>query len=137
MIPKNHKFERKKMIKFLILLLSGPILGNFLVENSILNIVLSKDVNEERMSSEDNQPELILYYRLNCPFCQTVLNYLKETSLQVSLKNVSLDPIAKEELYHIGGKIQVPCLFIDGTPLYESQFIIDWLKEHQDMRNKL
>ncbi|NBO24697.1 MAG: glutaredoxin, partial [Chlamydiae bacterium] len=47
----------------------------------------------------------------------------------VSLKNISSDPIAKEELFHIGGKVQVPCLFIDGTPLYESQYIIDWLKE--------
>lgn len=125
------------MLKFLFMMLGGPILGNLLVENSLLNIVLTKDVNEERMSSEDNQPELILYYRQNCPFCQRVLNYLKETSLQVSLKNVGLDPVAKEELYHIGGKIQVPCLFIDGTPLYESQFIIDWLKDHNDIRNNL
>ena len=29
-----------------------------------------------------------------------------------------------------GGKEQVPCLFIDGKPLYESLDIIAWLEEH-------
>lgn len=28
----------------------------------------------------------------------------------------------------IGGKTQVPCLVIDGKPLYESLDIIEWLK---------
>jgi len=73
--------------------------------------------------------ELILYYNPNCPFCKKVLRYLQDHPHNVSLKNISSDPIAKEELFHIGGKVQVPCLFIDGTPLYESQYIIDWLKE--------
>lgn len=83
------------------------------------------------MSSTDTQPELILYYSPTCPFCKKVLKYLSKRENQISLKNVMIDPIAKEELHHIGGKIQVPCLFIDGTPLYESQDIIDWLIEHK------
>ena len=28
--------------------------------------------------------------------------------------------------------MQVPCLVIDGTALYESNAIIDWLSQHQD-----
>jgi len=46
------------------------------------------------------------------------------------MKNITEDPKAKEELLHLGGKVQVPCLFIDGTPLYESDDIIDYLKSN-------
>jgi glutaredoxin len=34
------------------------------------------------------------------------------------------------ELLAVGGKKQVPCLFINGKPLYESLDIIQWLKDH-------
>ena len=36
----------------------------------------------------------------------------------------------REKLISAGGKEQVPCLFIDGEPLYESLDIIAWLQEH-------
>lgn len=36
----------------------------------------------------------------------------------------------RERLIREGGKEQVPCLFIDGKPLYESTDIIDWLLAH-------
>jgi glutaredoxin len=28
----------------------------------------------------------------------------------------------------VGGKHQVPCLFIDGDPMYESDDIVAWMK---------
>ena len=31
-------------------------------------------------------------------------------------------------LVSVGGKQQVPCLFIDGAPLYESGDIVEWLE---------
>lgn len=37
---------------------------------------------------------------------------------------------AAKKLVSAGGKRQVPCLFIDGKPLYESMDIIKWLQEH-------
>lgn len=81
---------------------------------------------------EKHRPILVLYYKPNCPFCQKVLNFLEENNLDVPLKNVDEDPKAREELLHLGGKTQVPCLFIDGKPLFESGDIIDWLKEKKD-----
>ncbi|MBS4843870.1 MAG: glutathione S-transferase domain-containing protein, partial [Collinsella sp.] len=33
-------------------------------------------------------------------------------------------------LIAVGGKRQVPCLFIDGKPLYESSDIIAWVQEN-------
>lgn len=35
-----------------------------------------------------------------------------------------------EDLIKRGGKDQVPCLFIDGKPLYESDDIIKYFKEN-------
>lgn len=81
---------------------------------------------------EKHRPILVLYYKPSCPFSQKVLKFLEKNNLDVPLKNVDEDNKAREELLHLGGKTQVPCLFIDGTPLYESGDIIDWLKEKKD-----
>ena len=35
-----------------------------------------------------------------------------------------------KRLLAVGGIDQVPCLFIDGIPMYESLDIIDWLEKH-------
>ncbi|MBO4496449.1 MAG: glutathione S-transferase N-terminal domain-containing protein [Clostridiales bacterium] len=34
-------------------------------------------------------------------------------------------------LLRVGGIDQVPCLFIDGKALYESDDIVQWLREHR------
>ena len=36
--------------------------------------------------------------------------------------------LEKLELIRVGGKQQVPCLFIDGKPMYESLDIVEWLR---------
>ena len=43
------------------------------------------------------------------------------------MKNIHADDEADATLVRVGGKHQVPCLFIDGDPMYESLDIIDWL----------
>ena len=45
-------------------------------------------------------------------------------------KDINKSEEAAETLVKVGGKRQVPCLFIDGKPLYESMDIIKWLEEH-------
>ena len=74
--------------------------------------------------------ELALYKFDSCPFCQKVQRFLKEHQIVVPTKDVLFDKDAKENLLRIGGKTQVPCLVIDGQPLYESNDIIDWLRLH-------
>jgi glutaredoxin 3 len=72
--------------------------------------------------------KLTLYYSATCPFCQKVLRYCDANGIKLELKS-TLNPEAREELIRVGGKSQVPCLFIDGEPLYESNDIIDYLAE--------
>ena len=69
--------------------------------------------------------KLELYYKAECPFCQKVLNYMMDNC---QIKDVELVDIKEgnnnEDLIKRGGKDQVPCLFIDGKALYESDDII-------------
>jgi len=73
--------------------------------------------------------DLILYYYPTCPYCRKVTKFIDKHDLkEVELKNINQDQEAEAELIEVGGKRQVPCLFIDGEPLYESDDILSWLK---------
>lgn len=74
--------------------------------------------------------DLVLYYKPTCPFCARVLDYMEEAHISLPLRNILEDNDALNTLIEVGGKKQVPCLFIDGKPLYESGDIIDYLREN-------
>ncbi|GAB4184945.1 MAG: hypothetical protein Tsb0015_01500 [Simkaniaceae bacterium] len=76
---------------------------------------------------------LLLFYKTGCPYCEKVLTALKKMGKDIPKKNISEDPSAKEELKEKGGKVQVPCLFINDSPLYESDDIIHWLEENKSL----
>ena len=73
--------------------------------------------------------KLDLYKQETCPYCRRVLNYLSESGrTDVVLHDIIESDEDLQYLVKNGGKHQVPCLFIDGKPMYESMDIIDWLK---------
>ncbi|PUU95161.1 glutathione S-transferase N-terminal domain-containing protein [Halanaerobium sp.] len=75
--------------------------------------------------------DLVLYYYPTCPYCRKVTKFIDRNDLdQIELKNINQDQKAESELIEVGGKRQVPCLFIDDEPLYESDDIINWLKSN-------
>ncbi len=71
-------------------------------------------------------PNIVLYSKPTCPFCRKVLAYMEEQDIACEMRN-TLEPGVRDELIAIGGKGQVPCLVIDGQPLYESDDIIQYL----------
>ena len=73
---------------------------------------------------------LELYYYPECPYCQKVLRAIDALGIAdaIELKNIHKDEQARQTLIAVGGKQQVPCLFIDGNPLYESSDIVEWLR---------
>lgn len=77
-----------------------------------------------------NGHELELYVFMNCPYCMRVFRYMEEAGIEIPLFDVNADDEARARLKEVGGKVQVPCLFIDGVPMYESLDIIEWLKEN-------
>lgn len=75
--------------------------------------------------------DLVLYYKPSCPYCHKVLDALKQMGKSLPMKNINEDKQSRQELEK-AGKVQVPCLFINGQPLYESDHIIKWLEANQD-----
>lgn len=72
--------------------------------------------------------ELELYMKSTCPYCIKVINFTEDNSIAIPLRDIEADEDAAKTLISVGGKRQVPCLFIDGQPLYESDDIIAWLR---------
>ena len=73
--------------------------------------------------------DYVLYQFDSCPYCQKVKRYMQKAGITLPMKNTLLPGVA-EELIAIGGKDQVPCLVIDGAAMYESDDIIQYLKEN-------
>lgn len=74
---------------------------------------------------------VVLYMRPSCPYCRKVMKYLDSIGETIPMKDIGKDSGAREELIRVGGKKQVPCLFINGKAHYESNWIMNWLGKHQ------
>ena len=74
---------------------------------------------------------LELYYYPECPYCQKVLRVIEVLGVadEIELKDIHADGEALRTLVDVGGKRQVPCLSIDGKPMYESGDIAAWLNQ--------
>lgn len=73
--------------------------------------------------------KLELFKRDSCPYCVRVQMFIEELGVedQIEQLDISKDTAARKRLVEVGGKQQVPCLFIDGKPLYESSDIVNWI----------
>lgn len=75
--------------------------------------------------------KLELYKRDSCPYCMKVMRFIKVTGRHdVEYRDIEASDDDRRRLVEAGGKQQVPCLFIDGEPLYESDDVIAWLRAH-------
>lgn len=66
-----------------------------------------------------------------CPYCQKVESFMQENNIEIEVVNIENDRDAMRELIEKGGKRQIPCLYHDGEYLYESDDIIEFLKENK------
>ena len=74
---------------------------------------------------------LELYKMDSCPYCRKVMNYISSAGRKdIVYRDIIESRENEETLVKVGGKRQVPCLFIDGRPMYESLDIIRWLEQH-------
>lgn len=76
--------------------------------------------------------KLDLYYYDECPYCQIVLRAIKDARLEahVQLKNTMDDPANREFHKRTTGRTTVPCLYVDGVPMFESRDIAAWLTDY-------
>lgn len=75
--------------------------------------------------------KLELFVGTTCPDRHLVQKEIeKQGRTDVEICNIDLSAENQKRLVEVGGKRQVPCLFIDGSPLYESQDIVKWLRKN-------
>lgn len=75
--------------------------------------------------------DLNLYMIETCPFCRKVIREIEEEGrTDIRYSDINKNEEDRNTLVSVGGKQQVPCLFIDGEPLYESDDIIKWLRDN-------
>jgi glutathione S-transferase len=77
--------------------------------------------------------KLELYYYDQCPFCQLVLRKINSLGLndKIIYKNTLENPEFREYHLNTTKRTTVPCLYIDGNPLFESSEICNWLEENK------
>ncbi|MDO5718903.1 MAG: glutaredoxin [Tissierellia bacterium] len=75
-------------------------------------------------------PKLELYYKPTCPYCMKVMRFMDKNDIEIPMINIDEDKAGKENLEKVGGSAQVPCLFLDDKPMYESSDIIAYFKEN-------
>ena len=73
-----------------------------------------------------------LYCLKECPFCIKVIKYAEENNLDLELIDVTDNLELQKEVISLGGKFQVPMMTVDGDFMYESDDIINWLKENKE-----
>ena len=69
---------------------------------------------------------MVLYYKPTCPFCHKVLAFMEQEDIAMPMRD-TLEPGVKDDLIRIAGKGQVPCLIVDGVPMFESDDIVRFL----------
>ena len=95
---------------------------------------LSEEAHEAE-STTLSVHELVLYKFDSCPYCRRVQRVIVDLGLPVEQRDTRLDRAHREALYRQTGRTQVPCLFIDGQPMFESADIIAWLQDYSLRRN--
>ena len=70
---------------------------------------------------------MYLYVKPECPYCMKVDRFLQKEGIQLEHRSVAEGANA-DDLRAIGGKVQSPCLIVDGKAMYESDDIIAYLK---------
>lgn len=80
--------------------------------------------------------KLELFYFNTCPFCLVVLYKIKRLGIKVQLNNIHSQQEHLDRLVETTGRKTVPCLFIDGQPMFESADIVTWLEANKDKIEK-
>jgi len=85
-----------------------------------------------RTSPPPPDRELVLYQAEYCSYCRRVTVVLDELDgVEVEVRDTMI-PENRRALFNLTGRTQVPCLVIDGQPLFESRNIVDWLEAHAE-----
>jgi glutaredoxin len=87
-------------------------------------------------SAPHGKETLLLYSTTSCPFCIRVFGHIEQLGLSIERADTARDSGAREALHEKTGRSTVPCLFIDGEPLFESRDIMSWLTAYAALQGQ-
>ncbi len=73
---------------------------------------------------------LALYKYDSCPYCRMVFRAIDGLDVNIEYRDTRASAQWRDDHRQRTGRTQVPCLLIDGEPLFESADIQQWLVEH-------
>ena len=94
------------------------------------------DADWQHAPSPDQDRSLVMYSSRSCGYCGRVKRHLEKLGLVVTTRELQGGPSVREELIEKTGRGQVPCLFIDDQPLFESADIMEWLSRYAEKSPK-
>ena len=71
---------------------------------------------------------LALYKFDRCPYCRYVFRAIDQRHVAIEYRDIRQERRHLDALVMVTGRRTVPCLFIDGRPMFESEDIIAWLE---------
>ena len=87
---------------------------------------------DSSVHTHDKLSGLVLYGRPSCPYCARVDRVIEELNIEdkITRRLTTYGSEWRTDLQNRTGRTQVPCLFIDGEPMFESLDIIDWMRSN-------
>lgn len=73
---------------------------------------------------------LALYMTQRCWYCRAVFTAADRLGVDLEYRNILRDEGHLRELLALTGRRTVPCMLIDGEPLFESARIVEWFSEN-------
>ena len=94
------------------------------------NVAEEKQTSTANLSNTSTLPNLVLYGRPSCPYCARVDRAIQKLGIEdkITKRHTGSGTEWRADLRKRTGSTQVPCLFIDGEPMFESLDIIAWMK---------
>lgn len=80
---------------------------------------------------ETNEVTPTLYVKLNCPWCEDVLEYMDRRKMPYKLVVVTGDPAAMREMVRLSGQSRAPTMEWDGEVLadFGVEELVEFLQE--------
>ena len=72
--------------------------------------------------------KMLLHQFQSCPFCKKVRSKLEELELDYETREVPRDKSKRDTIKELSGQLKVPVLEDDGTVVYDSRDIVDYLE---------
>jgi glutaredoxin 3 len=88
----------------------------------------SSSIDEDKSTQLEPLKGLVLYKTDACPYCIRVLRVINQLQVEILIRDTRRNRKWRDDLQRRTNRTQVPCLFIDGEPMFESNDIIAWIK---------